>query len=118
MSEFVFVCFRIDYSNDAEWSIVKSEFINVDADDLDFKEGSIYENKSIPQLLNMGPTEYFFIADNRTMVDHTLILVDYETQHTVRFHARDAWKAICSLPIGNMEFEEFEDMAENGVYDK
>jgi hypothetical protein len=116
MSEFVFVIFRIDYSNDLEWEIIKAEITNVDSEDLDFKDDIIYENKTIDELVHMNPSEYFFVVDSRTMKDHTLLLVDYETRHTVRFHSRNVWMPMCNLPIGNMDFEEYESIAVDGVF--
>ncbi|MGW0434685.1 DUF6924 domain-containing protein [Micromonospora sp. NPDC003197] len=114
---------RVDFTEDAEWDVLKAALIAEDLHTATFVSDPQYDGVSIQDLVqaDAGAADndkltYVFLADTTTMADeeHPLLAVDLYDQPGRTFRTPPRWYADISanLSIANMNFAEFADRAD------
>lgn len=114
------VCFRTDYSDEAQWEALTQ---CIDQDDhqissfLDVQSTPALEGKSIREICETRPSKYFLVCDSQTMVDQAFTLVQSDTKREIRFRVHELWIILRKLSKLDEHFEEFGQRIDvGGVY--
>ena len=118
---------RTDFSNEAAWEDARSAITEPVGDfeaHVTFVSDPAYEGISKSDLLHAlegTPRSYLFVVDEKTLTDteHPILVIDLfeELGRTFRVIPHEMWSVENNLSIGNMDFSEFADAAdEDGVF--
>lgn len=92
---------RTDYSDDASWKAIQQQLkqgLHGQSQELEFQTDLAFMNKTIEDICQTCPARYIVIADNETMENHTLKLINCLDKQTIIFRPKDFSIIMNQLP--------------------